>query len=217
MAEEENDELDEAYRRFSQHLKRKLTERDPARDAELRARVERVDAEAPHRVRLFAEGEETLSRLKSDFQIALKPPNNLGEYLVFLLALERSGIAKTTTIAAADLFSQLLEASYFSDVSIKDFRRALAKLEKEKVLTLHERRGTIMIRVRQEFLSDDAAELLDIAARKGGVLSLEQAMVATGWPQARVRTALETLLEKNLVVQKRSFVHGTRFQTTDQS
>ncbi len=213
MPEEENDELDEAYRRFSQHLKRRLAERDPVRDAELRARVERIDAEAPSRTRLFAEGEETLSRLKSDFQIALRPPSNLEEYLVYLLALERSGIA--TTVTAADLFSQLLEASYFSDVSIKDFRRALAKLEKEKVLTLYERQGTIMIRVHQEFLSDDAAELLDLAARKGGVLSLEQAMLATGWPQARVRTALDTLLEKNLVVQKRSFVHGTRFQTTD--
>ncbi|MFX1474262.1 MAG: hypothetical protein ACFFCO_02125 [Promethearchaeota archaeon] len=217
MPEEETDELDEAYRRFSQHLKSKLAERDPARDAELRARLERVDSETPHRARLFAEGEDTLRRLKSDFQITLKPPDTLEEYLVYLLTLERSSLAKPTTIAAADLYSQLHDASYFSDVSFKDFRRALAQLEKEKVLSLHESRGTVMIRIHQEFLSDDAAELLDVAARKGGALSLEQAMVATGWPQARVRTALEELLKKQLVVQTRSFVHGTQFQTTDQT
>ncbi len=217
MPEEESDELDAAYRRFSQHLKRKLAERDPARDAELRARVERVDAEAPHRARLFEEGEDTLRRLRNSFQITLKPPSTLQEYLTFLLALERSGTAKVTTIAAADLYSQLHEAEYFSSASLKDFRRALAQLEKEQVLTLHENQGTILIRLLQEFLSDDAAELLDIAARKGGILSLEQAMLATGWPQARVRTALKALLEKRLVVQKRSFVQGTRFHTTDQT
>lgn len=215
MREEENDELDEAYRRFSQHLKRTLAERDPTRDAELRARFERVDSEAPHRARLFEEGEETLTQLRRDFQIALKTPSNLEEYLVYLLALERSGGARTTTLPAADLYSQLLDARYFSDISIKDFQRALAQLEKEKVLALEEQQDTIVIHIHQDFLSDDAAELLDIAARKGGVLSLEQAMLATGWTQARVRKALDTLLEKKLVVRKRSFVHGTRFETTE--
>jgi hypothetical protein len=217
MPDEESDELDEAYRRFSQHLKRKLAERDPVRDAELRARIKRVEDEAPHRARLFAEGDDTLRRLKSDFQITLKPPDNLEEYLIYLLALERSSTTRRTTIAAADLYSQLHEASFFSDASFKDFRRALANLEKMKVLSLHETQGTVMIRLHQEFLSDDSAELLDIAARKGGVLTLEQAMLTTGWSQARVRTALEELLEKKLVVSKRSFVSGTRYHTTDQT
>jgi hypothetical protein len=215
MHEEENDELDEAYRRFSEHLKRTLAERDPARDVELRERFERVEAEEPHRARLFAEGEETLRQLRRDFEITLKTPSTLKEYLVYLLALERSSTARATTLPAADLYSQLLDARYFSDISIKDFQKALAQLEKDKVLILEELQGTIVIHIHQEFLSDDAAELLDVAARKGGVLSLEQAMVATGWPQARVRIALEALLEKNLVVRKRSFVHGTRFETTE--
>lgn len=215
-AEQNNDEeLDEAFRRFGRQLKEKDVEHHPTKDDKLRAHIEQIDAEAPHRSKLFAESEETLQRLKRDFHIVLQPPKTLHDLLIYLLSRSRALGSSESTIAAADLYTKLHDTHDFTSVSPKAFRKALTKLEKEKVLHLHESEGVILIRLRQEFLSDDEVELLDIAARKGGAISLEAAMLATKWPLARVRTAIEALLAKKMIAEKRGFVQGTRFHVTE--
>lgn len=215
-AEQNNDEeLDKAFRRFGRQLKDKDVERHPTKDDELRARIEQIDEEVPHRSKLFAESEETLQRLKRDFHIVVQAPKTLHDLLIYLLSRKRALGPSESTIAAADLYTKLHDTPKFSTVSPKAFRKALTKLEKEKILHLHESEGVLLIRLRQEFLSDDEAELLDIAARKGGAISLETAMLATKWPLVRVRTAIEALMAKKMIAEKRGFVHGTRFQLTE--
>lgn len=214
--EQNNDEeLDEAFRRFGKQIKEKEAERHPTKDDELRARIEQIDAEAPQRSKLFAESEETLQRLKRDFHIVVQPPKTLDDLLIYLLSRRRALGQSESTITAADLYTKLHDTPDFSSVSTKAFRKALTKLEKKQILHLHESEGVLLIRLRQEFLSDDEAELLDVAARKDGAISLEAAMLATQWPLARVRTAIEALLAKKMIAEKKGFVHGTRFHVTE--
>jgi hypothetical protein len=216
-AEKNNDdELDEAFRRFGKQLKEREIERHPTKDEALRERVEQIDAEAPHRSKLFAESEETLQRLKKDFQIVVIQPKTLHDNLIYLLTRRHVLGPSESTIAAADLYTKIHEIPDFAGISTKAFRKSLKKLEKKQILHLHESEGVLLIRLRQEFLSDDEAELLDIAARKGGAISLEEAMLATQWPLARVRTAIEALLAKKMIAEKRGFVHGTRFHVTEE-
>jgi len=217
MSSEKNndDELNGAFQRFGKQLKEREVERAPIKDDKLRERVEKIDSEASHRTRLFAETEETLQRLKRDFQIVVQAPKNLNELLVYLLTRRHALGPSESTITAADLYTKLHETPDFSSVSPKAFQKALNKLEKKQILRLHKSEGVLLIRLRQEFLSNDEAELLDIAARKGGAISLEAAMLATRWPLARVRTAIDALLAKKMISEKRGFVHGTRFEVTE--
>ncbi|MFX1562627.1 MAG: hypothetical protein ACFFDP_04895 [Promethearchaeota archaeon] len=217
MSSEKNndDELDEAFRRFGKQLKEREVERAPTKDEKLRERVEKIDSEASQQSGLFAGTEETLHRLKKEFQIVVQTPKNLDELLIYLLTRKHAHEQARSTITAADLYTKLHETPDFSSVSPKAFRKALSKLEKKQILSLHESEGVLTIRLRQEFLSNDEAGLLDIAARKGGAISLEAAMLATRWPLARVRTAIEALLAKKMISEKRGFVHGTRFEVTE--
>ena len=76
-------------------------------------------------------------------------------------------------------------------------------------------KGTLVLQLRSEFLSEDEATILGIATRKEGKASLEAIMLSTKWPQARVRLALEALITKKLMVPKKSFVSGTRYEVTE--
>ena len=57
-------------------------------------------------------------------------------------------------------------------------------------------RPDVIASMHDEFLSEDAATILDIAARKGGKVTLEQIMLTTQWSQARVTIALNSLMTK---------------------
>jgi len=212
---EQDDEMDAAYRRFGKQLKDKVANRDATRDPKLRARVQELDAQAPHRAELFTKAEATLQRLKDDFQITVQPPKTLPEFVIYILAQGRTKPDSGSTVAVADVYTQLREVRDFSEVSFKAFRKALAQLEQKDALKLEEREGTLLVHLRQQFMSDDEAALLDLAARKGGTVTAEQAMVAMQWPQARVRTAFDALLAKKLVVRSASFVEGTRYRVPD--
>jgi hypothetical protein len=212
---EQDDEMDTAYRRFGKQLKDKVANIDATKDPKLRARVQELDAQAPHRAELFTKAEGTLQRLKDDFQITVQPPKTLPEFVIYILAQGRTKPESGSTVAVADVYTQLREVRDFSEVSFKAFRKALVQLEQKDALKLEEREGTLLVHLRQQFMSDDEAALLDLAARKGGTVTVEQAMVAMQWPQARVRTAFDALLAKKLVVRSASFVEGTRYRVPD--
>lgn len=210
---EKDEELDEAYRRFGKQLKEKVAQRDATNDPKLRARIQDLDAEAPQRAELFSKAGATLQRLRDDFRITVQPPATLPEFVVYLLARRRSELG--STVAAADVYTLLKDAGQFSAVSFKAFRKALLQLEEKNALKLEEREGTLLVQLRQQFMSEDEAALLDLAARKGGNITVEQAMVALQWSQARVRTAFDALLAKKLVVRTTGFVEGTRYRVPD--
>jgi len=212
---EQDDEMDAAYRRFGKQLKDKVASKDATGDSKLRARVQELDAQAPQRAELFSKAEATLQRLKDDFQITLQPPKTLSEFVVYILAQRRTKLESGSTVAVADVYTQLRDAREFSEVSFKAFRKALVQLEQKDALKLEEREGTLLVHLRQQFMSDDEAALLDLAARKGGTVTAEQAMVAMQWPQVRVRTAFDALLAKKLVVRSASLVEGTRYRVPD--
>jgi hypothetical protein len=207
-----NDELDAAFKRFGKRLKAQEAKQDPARTSELKARVEELARRAPQKAKLFAASSEKLDQLQTDFEIIIQPPKTLPELIVFLLAHDKIHGKSTLTTAAVDLFTRIHKESSFSHISIKDFQKALKQLTKSKVLDLKETDDTLIIRLHQEFLSDDEVAILDLAARKGGSISIEQAMVSTQWPQARVRTALDTLTSKKIVTVKSSYTRGTQYR-----
>lgn len=210
---EQDDEVDAAYRRFGKRLKEKTANQDVTKDPTLRARVQELDAQAPQRAELFSKAGATLQRLKADFQITLQLPTTLPEFVVYLLAQMRG--ASGPTVAVADVYTQLRDSRNFSDVSFKAFRKALLQLEQKGTLKLEEQEGTLLVHLLERFMSDDEAALLDLAARKGGTVTAEQAMVSMQWPQARVRYAFEALVAKKLVVRSAGFVEGTRYRVPD--
>ncbi len=207
-----DDELDAAFKRFGKRLKAKEVAQDPAKTRELKTRVEELAHQAPRKAKFFAASSERLDRLQTDFEIIIQPPDTLPELIVFLLAQEKIRGKTTLTTTAVDLYTRIHEEANFPYISIKAFQKALKQLRKSEVLDLQEINDTLTLRLRQEFLSDDEATILDLAARKGGSISMEQAMVSTQWSHARVRAILETLTSKKLVVVKSSYSRGTRYQ-----
>ena len=214
MPSEEND-LDEAYSRYGKRLKSKEAAQDPTKDEELRTRLEHVDRQSSKESKLFTESATRLEQLKEEFQIEVHIPQTLPEYMVYLLAQGHVSDPSTTTVAMADLFSETHEVEQFRKTSQKEFQRTLKQLEKEGTIQLKEIQGTLVVKLRDEFLSEDEATILDVAARKDGKASLEQIMLSTGWTQARVQIALEALISKKMVVRKTSFTRGTRYQVSD--
>jgi hypothetical protein len=210
---EQDDEVDTAYRRFGKQLKEKVASREATKDPNFRARVLELNAQAPQRAELFGKAEATLQRLRDDFGITLHPPKTMPEFLVYLLAQRRA--QHGPTMAAADVYTEFREARDFAGTSFKAFRKALLQLEQKGAVKLEEREGTLLVSLLQKFMSEDEGALLDLAARKGGVITAEQAMVALQWPQARVRQAFDALLAKKLVVRSTGFVEGTRYHVRD--
>ena len=210
MPSEEND-LDEAYSRFGKRLKSKEASQDPAKDKALRTRLEEVDRQAPSKSKLFVEADSRLEQLKEELQIEVQKPQTLHEYVVYLLAHDPT----TTAVAVADLYSTIHELDQYKGLSRKAFHKQLEQLEKENTVFLTEIQGTLVIKLRDEFLSEDEATILDIAARKKGKTSMEQIMVSTGWTQARTKLALDALTTKKMVVQKKSFTRGIQYQVSN--
>jgi hypothetical protein len=213
--QEDNGDLDKAFQQFGKRLKKKESESDPHKDVELRARLEDVDGHKPSKTPLFSEADSRLQQLKEEFHIEVHSPQTLHEQIVHLLAQERGSGTQDATVTAADLYSRIHETERFNQLSSKEFQKALKQLEKD-VIQVSEIKGTLLVRMRDEFLSEDAATILDIAARKGGKVSLEQIMLTTQWSQARVTIALNSLMTKKMVTQKKSFVGGTRFQVSEE-
>jgi DNA-binding MarR family transcriptional regulator len=211
MPSEEND-LDEAYSRYGKRLKSKEAAQDPTKDEELRTRLEQVDRQSSKKSELFTESDTRLEQLKEEFQIEVQIPQTLSEYVVYLLAQGQMSSPSAATVALADLFSETHEVEQFRKISQKEFQKTLKQLEKAGTIQLKEIQGTLVVKLRDEFLSEDEATILDVAARKDGKASLEQIMLSTGWTQARVQIALEALISKNMVVRKTSFTRGTRYQ-----
>jgi hypothetical protein len=214
--QEDNDDLDKAFQQFGKRLKKKKSESEPHKDVELRTRLEDVDGQAPSKTPLFSDADSRLQQLKAEFHIEVHSPQTLHEQIVHLLAQERGSGTQDATVTAADLYSRIHETERYNQLSSKEFQKALKQLEKDKVVQVSEIKGTLLIRMRDEFLSEDAATILDIAARKGGKVSLEQIMLTTQWSQARVTIALNSLMAKKMVTQKKSFVGGTRFQVSEE-
>jgi len=214
--QDDNGDLDKAFQQFGKRLKKKESESDPHKDAELRARLEDVDGHAPSKSPVFSDADSRLQQLKEEFHIEVHSPQTLHEQIVHLLAQERGSGTQDATVIAADLYSRIHETDRFNQLSSKEFQKTLKQLEKDEVVQVSEIKGTLLVRMRDEFLSEDGATILDIAARKGGKVSLEQIMLTTQWSQARVTIALNSLMAKKLVTQKKSFVGGTRFQVSEE-
>ncbi|MFX1318670.1 MAG: hypothetical protein ACFE9D_02925 [Promethearchaeota archaeon] len=208
MPSKEND-LDEAYSRFRKRLKSKEAAQNPIEDEALRTRLEEVDRQAPSKSTLFIEADSRLEQLKEEFHIEVQKPQTLQEHVVFLLA--RDSVA---AIVVADLYSKIHEMEQYKRLSHKEFQKQLKQLEKEEKVRLSEIQGVLVIKLHDEFLSEDEATILDVAARKSGKISMEQIMVSTGWSQARTQMALDSLAAKKMLVQKKSFTRGTRYQLT---
>jgi len=206
MPSKEND-LDEAYSRFGKRLKSKEATKDPTKDEALRTRVEEVNRQAPSKSKLFVETNSRLEQLHEEFQIEVQKPQTLQEYLVFLLAQDTAA-----AIAVADLYSKIHEVEQYKRLSQKEFQRQLKQLEKEEMVHLTEIQGVLVIKLQDGFLSEDEATILDVASRKSGKISMEQIMVSTGWSQVRAQIALDSLIAKKMVTQKKSFTRGTRYQ-----
>jgi hypothetical protein len=214
MSPEEKD-LDDAYSRYGKRLKSKLAKQEPTKDEKIRTRLEQVDREAPLDSRLFAQSDARLEQLKEEFQIAIQKPQTLQEYIVYLLAQEHVGGTAGSNIALVDLYSAIHHVDQYRKLSRKEFEKSLKRLEKEATVQLTEIRGTLVVKLRDRFLSEDEATILDIAARKDGKTSLEQIMLSTRWTQARVQTALDSLITKKMIVQKKSYTRGTRYQVSE--
>ncbi|MFX1566533.1 MAG: hypothetical protein ACFFCH_11130 [Promethearchaeota archaeon] len=214
MPSEEKD-LDEAYSRYGKRLKDKIVAKDPTKDKELQARLENVDRHSPVKSELFSDSETRLQQLKEEFHIEVQVPQTLQEYIVYLLAQGHVGEPTSTTVSVADLYTEIHDVNEYRKLSRKKFEKALKQLEADKAVQFTEVQGTRMVRLHSQFLSEDEAAILDIAARKEGKVSIEQIMVSTGWTQARVQFALDTLITKKMVVRKKSFTRGTRYQLSD--
>lgn len=210
-----NTDFDEAYDRFGKRLKQKVTDRDPTKDSDLRDRLEDVDTQAPTKSPFFSDAAARLHLLKEDFQIEVQSPQTIQEHIIHLLTHQRSESTLDSTLTVADLYAQLHELDDFKKLSNKNLRKTLKHLEKDEMVQLSEIRGVLVVRLREEFLSEDEATILDIAARKGGKISLEQVMVSTKWSQARVQLALESLIAKEMVIPKKGFIRGTRYEVPD--
>lgn len=207
----EQNELDEAYKKYGKRLKEKAKENEPTKDTELRRRVERVSTETPRKAELFSSAESRLQKLEEDFSIEIQQPQSLSDQIIHLITLGQTDDLPKSMIPAADLLMRLKEKPTTEKISMKEFRRVLSRLEKEQVLQLQESEGTLIIRIREEFLSDDEVAVLDLAARKKGVVSLEQVMLSNQWSQARAQAALESLIEKKMVARKTAYTEGTRY------
>ncbi len=214
--QDDNSELDEAFQRYRKRLKKKASESEPIKDAELRSRLEAVDDQTPSKTPLFSDADSRLQQLKEEFHIEVQTPQTLSEQILHLLAKEQRSRTQDGTMSAADLYSRIHETDRFNQLSNKEFQKALKQLEKDEMVQVSEIQGTLLVRMHDEFLSEDAATILDIAARKGGKVTLEQIMLTTQWSQARVTIALDSLMAKKMVTQKKSFVSGTRYQVTEE-
>ena len=214
--QDDNGELDEAFQRYSKRLKKKASESEPIKDAGLRTRLEAINDHAPSKTPLFSDADSRLQQLKEEFHIEVQIPQTLPEQIVHLLAKERRSGTQAGTMSAADLYSRIHETDRFNQLSNKEFQKTLKQLEKDEMVQISEIQGTLLVRMHDEFLSEDAATILDIAARKGGKVTLEQIMLTTQWSQARVTIALNSLMAKKMVTQKKSFVSGTRYQVTEE-
>ncbi|MFX1582013.1 MAG: hypothetical protein ACFFCJ_07305 [Promethearchaeota archaeon] len=214
MPSEEKD-LDEAYSRYGKRLKDKMAAQDPIKDEELRARLEQVDRHSPAKSKLFADSEARLQHLKEEFFIEVQVPQTLQEHIVHLLAQGHEGELSGTTVSVADLYTEIHDVNEYRKVSRKKFEKALKQLEKNETVQLSEVKGTRVVKLRSQFLSEDEAAILDVAARKDGKASIEQIMVSTGWTQARVQIALDALISKKMVAKKKSFTRGTRYQLSE--
>jgi hypothetical protein len=214
MPSEEKD-LDEAFSRYRKRLKDKMAARDPVKDDELRERLEEVDRHSPEKSELFADSEARLQQLIEEFHIEVQVPQTLQEYIVYLLAQGHVGEPSSTTVSVADLYTEIHDVNEYRKVSRKDFEKALKQLEKNRTVHLSEVQGTRIVKLHSQFLSEDEAAILDVTARKDGKASIEQIMVSTGWTQARVQIVLDALISKNMVVKKKSFTRGTRYQLSE--
>jgi len=213
MPSEEND-LDKAYSRYGKRLKSKVAAQDPTTDEKLRTRLEDVDSQTPSKSKLFAASDVRLEQLKEEFQIEVKKPQTLQEHVVYLLAQGCVSRSSSPMIPVADLYSEIHEVDQYRKLPRKDFQIAMKRLEEEGTVQLKEIQGTLVAKLRDEFLSEDEAAIMNIAVRKAGKASMEQIMLSTGWTQARVRFALDSLVAKKMVLQKKSFTRGTQYQVS---
>lgn len=206
--------LDKAFEQFGKRLRAKAKEQDPTKDIELQSRLEKINDQAPLKSDLFAAAESRLTQLKEEFHFELQTPQTPRDLIVHLLATpELSGVVKQP-IPAADVYTQIHQTEQYRKLSSKAFYKLLKQLEKDEVLQLLEVKGTLVVQLKSEFLSEDESVILGIAARKRGRASLEEIMLSTQWPQTRVRLALESLIAKNMVTAKKSIVNGTRYQAS---
>ena len=212
---EKENELDQAFEQFGKRLKAKAKAEDPTKDADLRARLESIDEKAPADSILFEEAVPRLQELKEEFHFEIQVPQTPQDHVVHLLATAQPTTAVEGPLAAADLYTQIHATEEHRGLSSKAFHKLLKKLEKERVIQITEVKGTLVVQLRSEFLSEDEATILGIAARKEGKASIEAIMLSTQWSQARVRLALEALISKNMMVPKKSFVSGTRYEVTE--
>ncbi len=214
--EKKQNDFDEAYQRFGKRLKEKAAEKAPAKDANLRAQIKEINAQKTSKAAIFSEEESRIQQLIEEFEIEIQRPETLEEHIVYLLAQNKANSSKESTWSAADLYSQIHEIGQHRGLSSKEFQKTLKRMEKNNVVQLEAIQRTLIVRIRNEFLSEDEAAILNVATRKGGKASLEQIMVSTQFTQARVQIALDALVAKKMVVQKKSFTKGTRYHISEE-
>lgn len=212
---EKEKDLDQAFEQFGKQLKARVKAKDPTKDTEFRTRLETVDDQAPADSILFEAAKSRLQQLKEEFHFEVQVPQTPQDHVVHLLATSEPPTTFAGPLAAADLYAQIHATEQHRGLSSKAFHKLLKKLEKDGVVQISEVKGTLVLQLRSEFLTEDEATILRIAARKEGKASLEEIMLSTQWPQARVRLALEALITKNMMKLKKSFVDGTRYEVAE--
>ena len=97
-------------------------------------------------------------------------------------------------------------------VSASDITKALEKLvEGQLIQPLRKLSSGVLI---AEFvsidLSTDQQEILDLASRQGFV-TVEKALVVTGWPGERVTRVLEEMERNGMAIKEESMMDGTKY------
>ncbi len=71
--------------------------------------------------------------------------------------------------------------------------------------------GALMVEFVPVALTDDPQQILSIAAKKDGSLSIEDVVVTLGWTEERVKNALELLVTNGVAKEQRSYSKSTQY------
>ncbi|MFX1484275.1 MAG: hypothetical protein ACFFCP_13930 [Promethearchaeota archaeon] len=71
--------------------------------------------------------------------------------------------------------------------------------------------GALMVEFVPVALTDDPQQILSLAAKKDGRLSIEDAVVNLSWTEERVKNALELLMSNGVVKEQKSYSKSTQY------
>ena len=71
--------------------------------------------------------------------------------------------------------------------------------------------GTLLVEFVPVALTDDPQLILDLAAQREGILTLEDAVIGLGWTEERVHNALNLLINNGVAKEQRSYSKSTQY------